>query len=176
VQVSGCLGTNTGFDGVSYQPVWPDGKPNHPTAVQFTSPRTGHAFDHNFKRVAFEANLPRIEAPDFGGTCNGRTGQGCTRIPKTDDGGAPADFYPFFSTQQHGEQCVWALGNVNPGVTTNDFGKNAQFGDLLFLTFLRFGGHGATVLATDDYRQVLSTNPCTAELEGDTDQDGGDED
>ena len=40
--VTGCLDTNAGFDGPSYQPVWPDGDTvHHPTAVLFSSPRTG---------------------------------------------------------------------------------------------------------------------------------------
>lgn len=36
VKVSGCQGSNTGFDGTSYQPVWPDGNTNlHPTPIKF---------------------------------------------------------------------------------------------------------------------------------------------
>ena len=39
VQVQGCTETNTGFDGVSYTPVWPDGNTKlHPTPIQFTQP------------------------------------------------------------------------------------------------------------------------------------------
>src|SRR5205085_1617468 len=39
VQVQGCNGENDGYDGVSYQPVWPDGNTKlHPTSIQFTSP------------------------------------------------------------------------------------------------------------------------------------------
>src|SRR5260370_32023976 len=60
VQVSRCEGTNTGFDGVGYQPVWPDGSPNHPTPVLFSSPATGHDYSAEYSRMAFEADLPRI--------------------------------------------------------------------------------------------------------------------
>jgi len=155
VQVSACLDTNTGFDGVPYKPVWPDGNTTlHPTPIQFSSPLT--VGDLNYNRVAFEADLPRIEF----NTCNRSTGAGCTLIPTTDDG-TPADFYPFYSTGTVGEQCNWLLGNDIPGVTTNDFGKNNQYGTLLQLTYLAFGGHGATIKRFNDFRQILSSNPCT---------------
>lgn len=167
VPVSGCEATNTGFDGVPYQPVWPDGGANHPTSVLFTSPLTGLNLDRNYDRMAFEADLPRIEAADFGGLCIRSTGAGCTNPPLTDDTNAqgvrePATFYPFYSNQQQGDQCVWALGNDNPGVTTNDFGKSQEWGSLLFLTYLRFGAGGATLSRTNDFRQVLDENPCPA--------------
>jgi len=154
VQVSACLDSNTGFDGVSYKPVWPDGNTTlHPTPIQVTSPLTGG--DQNYNRVAFEADLPRIEL----NTCNRSTGAGCTLIPTTDDG-TPADFYPFYSTGTVRGQCTWMLGNDIPGVTANDFGKNNQYGALLPLTYLAFGGHGATIQRFNDFRQILSSNPC----------------
>src|SRR6266566_1222924 len=73
VQVSGCLGTNAGFDGQSYQPVWPDGNTAlHPTPIHFSSPLTGAGFSTNYSRVAFEADLPRIETSGVAlvPTCN----------------------------------------------------------------------------------------------------------
>jgi hypothetical protein len=154
IQVTGCLDTNTGFDGTSYKRVWPDGNTTlHPTSVLFSSPQTvGGA---NYERVAFEADLPRIEF----NTCNRSTGAGCTLIPTTDDG-TPADFYPFYSTSSVRGQCAWLLGNDVPGLTTNDFGKNAQYGSLLSLTYLAFGGHGDTIQRFNDFRQILSSNPC----------------
>ena len=102
-------------------------------------------------------DLPRIEF----NTCNRSTGAGCTLIPTTDDGTA-ATFYPFYSTGQIGGGCSWLLGNDIPGVTTNDFGKNNQYGSLLQLTYLAFGGHGATTQRYNNFRQVLSSNPCPA--------------
>ena len=162
VRVAGCAATNTGFDGTPYEPVWPDGNPSHPTAILFSSPLTN---GRNYSQVAFEADMPRIEAADFGGLCNRTTGNGCTNPPLTDDANAsgvrpPADFYPFFSTQQTAGQCTWAIGNDNPGVTTNDFGRVSQYGQLLFQYYLRFGGGGTSRYITDNYRQVLSGNPC----------------
>ena len=122
--LTGCFDTNTGFDGTSYKPIWPDGNPSHPTPIVFSSPVTGPAFRDNYERVAFEADLPRIEFSQ----CDRSTGAGCTIIPLTDDN-KPADFYPYFSTLR-GENCRWAEGGALPN-TKSDFGKNAQLGTLL---------------------------------------------
>src|SRR5262245_1836107 len=80
ININGCTDTNAGFDGLDYQPVWPDGnRSRHPEAVQFSSPRIGGPGGADYSRVAFEADLPRIES-----TCNRVTGAGCTLIPITD--------------------------------------------------------------------------------------------
>jgi hypothetical protein len=166
VQVNGCTDTNTGFDGTSYQPVWGDGNPLHPTPIRFTSPLTGPGYSHQYERAAFEADLPRIEAG-----CNRTTGAGCTLIPIT-DAGQPAAFYPYFSiarssheggNSQGGHGCVWQFGATPPGTTT-DFGKNAQYGSLLFSNYLIFGGGGAFRTITNNFRSVFS-NPCPAPSE-----------
>ena len=153
IQVTGCLDTNTGFDGVSYKPVWPDGNTTlHSTSLLLASPQTVGGL--NYDRVAFEADLPRIEV----NTCNRSTGAGCSLIPTTDDG-SPANFYPFYSIATVRGQCAWLLGNDIAGLTANDFGKNNQYGSLLPLIYLVFGGHGATVQRFNDFRQIIS-NPC----------------
>jgi hypothetical protein len=154
----GCFDTNTGFDGTSYKPVWPDGAANHPTAVLFSSPLFGPSYDAPYSRVAFEADLPRIEAADLGGPCDRTTGANCTQVPLTDDG-APADFYPFYTANDIGGSCRWAIGNELP-TTTNDFGGTAQVGPLLQLTYMAFGGHGATVQRYNDFRNIMSNVPC----------------
>jgi hypothetical protein len=160
VRFSGCQGTNTGFDGVPYKRLWADGNPDHAGAFFFTSPLTGEEFDTQYSRTAFEADLPRIEiAPAFQ-NCNRTTGANCTLIPVTDDG-TPANFYPFYSIGQRGGQCMWTLASDIPGFTTNDFGKNAQFGSLLSLEYLRFGGGGSTLHRFNDFRGIIS-NPCPA--------------
>ena len=162
VQVAGCLGSNTGFDGVEYTPVWPDGNTTlHPTSILFSSPLTGSGYSVNYSRVAFEADLPRIEDPTV---CDRFTGVGCTLIPTTDDPGPsghpqPAQFYPFFSIGMAGGQCVWQLGNHIPG-SKNDFGQNQQYGTLLNLTYTTVGGGPTT--RYNDFRQILSKNPCAA--------------
>ena len=170
IAINGCTDTNSGFDGLDYQTVWPDGNTNlHPEPVLFSSPLTGRSDNVNYSRVAFEANLPRIET----NTCNRTTGAGCTLIPTTDKG-TPAAFYPFFSAFQRGGQnaalqtppsgaggrCMWAFGNDLPGAST-DFGRNAQYGSLLSSTYLIFGGGGATHDLINNFRRIL-TNPCPA--------------
>jgi hypothetical protein len=154
VRITGCTDTNTGFDGVSYQPVWPDGnRALHPSPFLFGPPRTGPTFTTAYSRLAFEADLPRIED-----TCDRSTGAGCTLIPTTDKG-SPAAFYPFFSGVR-GQQCLLAFGNDLPGAVTN-FGRNAQYGTLLASTYLAFGGGGATVTRINNFRNII-TNPCAS--------------
>ena len=75
VQVSGCIGSDADFDGVSYQPAsWPGTNSSRPAPdpILFSSPLFNGA--SNYSRVAFEADLPRIEAPDSGGICDRTTG------------------------------------------------------------------------------------------------------
>ncbi|HEU0001497.1 MAG TPA: hypothetical protein VFQ36_11385, partial [Ktedonobacteraceae bacterium] len=162
VQVPGCLATNTGFDGVPYTPVWPDGNTRlHPTSILFTSPLTGSQYNVNYSRMAFEADLPRIEtagASSSPNLCDRNTGAGCTLIPNTDDGN-PAAFYPFFSIKNIGGGCVWQLGNHIPG-SKNDFGQNAEYGTLLNSNYTAVGG-GVTT-RYNNFRQILSKNPCAA--------------
>jgi hypothetical protein len=161
IKINGCTDTNIGFDSLGYQPVWPDGNTAlHPESVLFSSPRTGPGDSTNYSRVAFEADLPRIEF----NTCNRTTGAGCTLIPTTDKG-TPAAFYPFFSAFQNGVRgvpgggrCMWGFGNDLPGATT-DFGGNAQYGSLLSSTYLAFGGGGSTIQRINNFRQIIS-NPC----------------
>jgi hypothetical protein len=153
-KVQGCSETNEGFDGVSYTPVWPDGNTKlHPTPFQFTSGLTGANYDQPYQRVAFEADLPAVES----NTCNRRTGAGCTLIPTTDYG-APAQFYPFFTTTNVKGTCNWQFGDDTPG-DTNNFGHNAQYGSLLPLSYYAFGGGGATVTRFNDFRGTIP-NPC----------------
>jgi hypothetical protein len=161
IHINGCTDSNVGFDSLGYQPVWPDGNTAlHPESILFSSPRTGPGDSTNYQRVAFEADLPRIE-----GTCNRVTGAGCTLIPTTDKG-TPAAFYPFFSAFQNGVppsqgggKCMWGFGNDLPGA--NDFGRNAQYGSLLSSTYLIFGGGGATHDLINNFRQIIP-NPCTS--------------
>ena len=46
IHVNGCTDTNAGFDGLDYQPVWPDGNTAmHPEPVLFSSPQTGRHYE-----------------------------------------------------------------------------------------------------------------------------------
>jgi hypothetical protein len=158
VTMTGCTDSNVGFDGLDYQPVWPDGNRSlHPAPIQFGVPATGANFQTNYSRLAFEADLPRIES-----TCHRSTGAGCTLIPIT-DAGTPAAFYPFFSAVG-GRNCMLAFGNDLPGART-DFGRNSQYGSLLSSVYLAFGGGGATVNRINNFRNIIP-NPCTANTGG----------
>jgi hypothetical protein len=163
VPIGGCIATDNDFDGVSYQNTWPGtGSPavdaaTKPASVLFSSPTFGGG--QNYDRVAFEADLPRIEAADFGGICDRSTGMNCVNPPPG------SNFYPFYSTRaDETAGCLWQLGGANIPGTTNTFGGSsaAEFGPLLFLDY---PGPGFTPIhRTNDFRQVLGNNPCQNEL------------
>lgn len=153
VRVSGCYGTNTGFDGTTYLPDWPDGTRARPTPTVFTSPRTGPTFADQYQQVAFNTDLPRVEFS----TCNRTTGSGCTLIPTTDDG-TPAAFYPYYTSGPGLGGCAWTIGQDVPGFSTHNYGRNAQYGSLLKVVYTTPGG--GTVGLLNDFQNVLSTNPC----------------
>jgi hypothetical protein len=64
----------------------------------------------NYQQAAFEADLPRIERSDFGGTCNGSTGANCVNPPPG------AALYSIYTS------CAWQLGGPDIPGTTNTFG------------------------------------------------------
>src|SRR5262249_13856874 len=160
IQVSGCFATDNDFNGVSYQKTWPGSFTNpgqdnlfHPRSILFSSPTfNGGA---NYSRVAFEADLPRIEAADFGGHCNRTTGANCVNPPPG------ANFYPLYSTRNNDDVgCFWQLGGVHIPGTTNTFGgtSTAEFGPLLFLDYP--GPGFVPIHRTNDFLQILGINPC----------------
>ena len=163
VPIGGCIATDNDFDGTSYQPVWPGTNPNrgqdkkyHPTPITFTGPVFNGS--QNYSRVAFEADLPRIEAADFGGNCNRLTGAGCVNPPPG------SNFYPIYSTGTSTQNpsanghCVWQFGGPYIKGTTNTFGGNsaAEFGPLLFTPYPNIP------VRTNNFRRILSSNPCPA--------------
>ncbi len=158
IHVPGCMDTNTGFDGQTYQKVWPDGNTAlHPTSYQIGSPLTGSAFSVPYSRAVFEVDLPDIESTAAVNPCNRSTGINCTHFPLTDDG-SPVTFYPFFSTTGIGSSCRWQFGNHIPG-SVSDFGQNTQYGSLLNATYILFGGGGRSVTRFNSFRRILA-NPC----------------
>ena len=113
-KVSGCTFTNTGFDGASYQPLWPDGNTAmHPTPFQFSSPETGPP------ALTTSSTSTRRSRP----TCrisNSRTGH-VTELPARGArifrshrlrhvGGSS---HPFFTTSSTSDWvgCMWSIGN-----------------------------------------------------------------
>ncbi len=158
--IGGCAGSNVpGFDGTSYLNDWADGvHTNRPTPIEFTGFLTGKFYNSNYSRTGFETDLPRVEE-DIAG-CDPFNAVGCTLIPTTDDG-TPAAFYPYYTVARHGGNCVWVYGNTYAGVTTNNFGKNAQYGT--YDTGVDYTGAGGVPFAkADDFRNILSSNPCPA--------------
>ncbi len=174
VQIGGCIAADNDFDGTSYQNVWPGTIKNrdqdrklHPRPIIFKSPlfRQGDAPQsindiqpnkdlHNYKRVAFEADLPRIEAADFGGNCNRTTGENCVNPPPG------AAFYPIFTTRGQSKKCSWQFGGIYLRRTQKTFGGNSQaeFGPLLLSAYPAAGGQ--PVFRYNNFRNVLSNNPC----------------
>jgi hypothetical protein len=157
IPVGGCLGTDIDFNGVPYQTQsWP-GNGNDaatPAPIQFTSPLTGGV---NFDRVAFETDLPALEA-SFGLGCSVVTGVGCTNPPP----GVP--FYPIFSTAGPTSQCVWKEGGPNVAGVTNNFGgtSTTEYGALVRLDFVSSVSASGITKAFEDFRQIIPSNPCAA--------------
>jgi hypothetical protein len=165
VPIGGCIATDNDFDGASYQTVWPGTNANrgqdrkyHPEPVTFTSPLFNGT--QNYNRIAFEADLPRIEAADFGGICNRNTGENCVNPPPG------ANFYPIYTTgvsdPAHGRHgsCVWQFGGTHLRGTTNTFGGNSteEFGPLLLSTYP--GAPFTPRFRYNNFRQILDANPC----------------
>ncbi len=159
IQIGGCFATDNDFDGVSYQKTWPGSLSNpgqdntlHPNAILFSSPHFNG--NQQYSRIAFEADLPRIEAADFGGNCNRSTGANCVNPPPG------ANFYPIFSTRNTIDGCRWQFGGPGIPGTKNTFGgtSTAEFGPLLFSDY---PGPGFTPIhRTNNFRRILSSNPC----------------
>ena len=163
VKINGCFSSDGDYDGQSYRQDWPGTDPNmardralHPTPVLFTSPLTR---GRNFSTIAFETDLPRIEASDSQANppfCDTTTGANCVNPPHG------AQFYPFFSTTNRSWGCTWQEGGKYIPGTTNDFGgsSTAEFGQLLKSVFPAAGF--TTVSRFDNFNSGNMPNPCRA--------------
>jgi hypothetical protein len=140
---------------VSYTPVWPDGNRRHPTSFLFSSPQTGPHYNIQYSNPAFETDLPDIEYAN--GTCNRSTGAGCSHIPTTDTG-APAQFYPFYTSSWTDTGCMWSIGNDGIPGQISDFGGNAQYGPLLSQNYTT--KNNVVVARYNDFENILPSNPC----------------
>jgi len=119
--VAGCLGADLDFDGTSYLPDWADGTNNTATSLQITSGPISAAngsnrYTNEYPSLQFETDLLASES-----TCM-PSGAGCTVPPPG------AVFYPFYSQAGQGQNCTINFGNDIRGKTTNDFGRDAQYG------------------------------------------------
>jgi hypothetical protein len=164
VQIDGCFSDDEDWDGQSYRMDWPGTNPNvaqdqalHPSPVLFTSPLANGR--SNYSTIAFETDLPRIEADDAQDNppfCDRMTGANCVNPP------SGAQFYPFFTTGTANGGCVWQQGgNFIPG-TTNHFGgsSTSEFGPLLKTVYPDAGF--TTVSEFNNFNSGDKANPCRA--------------
>jgi len=136
----------------------------------FSSPLliNSDARTENFDRVGFEADIPRVED---------RTVPPCQRfvsnpaLPNPGSGCVPlpvgADFYPIYTTRQTAQGCRWQLGGAHLPGTDQDFGGNSvtEYGSTALVLFYP-GPNNQPSLRVEDYRNILSSNPCPAPTEG----------
>lgn len=131
--IAGCLdfvsGGDLDFDGPPYLPDWPNGSKKYPSPIligafngrgfgpmSFTDDHWGYSA--GYPALQFETDIPASEVS----TCNFTTGAGCVVPP------VGAAFYPFYNQLGKGKDCLLTFGNDIKGRTTNDFGKDAQYG------------------------------------------------
>jgi len=173
IPVIGCIATEGDFDGVPYLAAsWPGGTKHTEDKdegdrlvsdpVQFTSPLFDDE-DHrlrNYKRVAFEADIPAITPNP---PCHHRTGVGCTNPPPG------AAFYPIYSTTQFfPDVCGWQFGGAHIRGTIDNFGgtSTAEYGPLLFNPYIN---GNTSIILVEDNRNILNHNPCKARFGEDDD-------
>jgi hypothetical protein len=162
VKINGCFSADEDWDGQSYRADWPGSNPDpvtdqalHPSPLLFTSPLANERT--NYSTIAFETDLPRIEAEDAQDNppfCDRTTGANCVNPPNG------AQFYPFFTTGTHGGICTWQQGgNFIPG-TTNHFGGSSttEYGSLL-RTVYPVAGFTTTRLF-NNFNSGDTRNPC----------------
>ena len=162
VKIDGCFSPDGDFDGQSYRLDWPGTNPIpgqdmkfHPSPVLFTSPLLANG--QNFSTVAFETDMPRIEASDSQTNppfCNTKTGANCVNPPNG------AQFYPFFSTTNKNGTCTWQEGGRFIPGTVNDFGGSSvtEFGPLLSTLYPAKGF--TPVMQFDNLNSGDMANPC----------------
>ena len=171
IPIGGCIDGDADFDGVTYRRnTWPGTFKDpvqdalfHTEPVMFSSPLLTDSAGRkvNFSRIAFEADLPRIE---FGTTppcqrhlsnpADAHPGHGCVNPPKG------AAFYPFFSTRLEGAGCRWQEGGPFIPGTLDDFGGSSttEFGPILALFYPASNAQPQFIY--EDFRQILPFNPC----------------
>jgi hypothetical protein len=114
------------FDGIDYQATtWPNGSPSNPTSIRYAGPFT--AAGKTYPKIQFETDAAGSEF-----LCNIFTGLNCDAPPLA------AAFYPYWtltSKQGIGQPgllpkgaCIYNFGNTIPGITTNAFGGDAEYG------------------------------------------------
>jgi hypothetical protein len=153
--IAGCIDYTSGgdldYDGPPYRPDWPDGSKRHPSPLligalngkgvgPMSTNSSGFDYSDPYSAIQFKSNVPLSET-----YCNFTNGVGCVVPP------LEAAFYPFYSQLGSGSGCRMMIGNDIPGLTTNDFGKDAQYGaSAEVFGFFGYGNFGPVI-----------PNPCT---------------
>ena len=164
--LGGCLDSDSDFDGVPYHHAWagsgsdPWGFSAVPDPILLTSPKfrpTGKHDDgglRNYRRAAFEADIPAIEDASV---CDTLTGAGCVNPPPG------ALFYPIYTTTNIGGKCWWQFGGASIPGTTNTFGGSSatEYANLEGSVYIDGTlSHPSSVVAFENYYQALPNNPC----------------
>jgi len=133
--VAGCvISQDLDFTGLSYKPDWPNGSASFPTPLIISSPSgtgigpvswDGRAYSNPYTSMLF-TTIVAVEEKD----CGYSNPSGCV-FPPAQNASEKATFYPFYSQSGKGNSCTLAFGNDIPGNTTNDFGKDIEFGTSL---------------------------------------------
>jgi hypothetical protein len=180
IPIGGCIDSDVDFDGVPYRSAtWPGTLADtgldhvlHAEPVIFSSPvfRDGRGRAKDFDRVAFEADLPRIETNTtppcqrhISNPADPSPGSGCVNPA------AGADFYPIYTTRVTWDgKCQWQLGGAHLPFTAKTFGgtSTSEYGPLLVLAYP--GTNGQPSFRFNNFRRVLDENPCSAR-QGDDD-------
>jgi hypothetical protein len=168
VHIDGCTFDDEDFDGQSYRNDWPGSNPNpfvdralHTTPMAFTSATTNNGRT-DYSTIAFEADLPRIEADDSQFNppfCDRTTGANCVNPP------AGAQFYPLYTTGRQNGVCVWQQGGTHIPGTTNTFGGSSttEYGPLLLTAYpTSNNGQPAIEHLYDNFNSGDLRNPCSA--------------
>jgi hypothetical protein len=171
IPIGGCFDSDADFDGVSYRRhTWPGSLRDHSAdarvhaqPVTFTSPLFSDSDGHlrNFSRIAFEADLPRIEAATnppcqrhLSNPADPSPGSGCVNPP------AGADFYPIYTIRLDRNGCLWQLGGRFIPGTSEDFGgnSNAEYGSILANFYPAPNAQPQYIY--ENFHQTLPLNPC----------------
>ena len=164
--LGGCLDSDSDFDGVPYHHAWagsgsdPWGFSAVPDPILITSPKfrpTGEDDEgelRNYRRAAFEADIPAIEDASV---CDTLTGAGCVNPPPG------ALFYPIYTTTNIDGKCWWQFGGASIPGTTNTFGGSSatEYANLegsVYTDGTR--SHPGSVVNFENYYQALRNNPC----------------
>ena len=166
IQIGGCLATDTDFDGPEYSTTWPGSSTSplrdrlfNPSPITFSSPLFRPAgVPGPCGTSAGSGSRPTCRGsrrPISAGSCDRTTGAGCVNPPPG------AAFYPIFTTARGSEGCQWQLGGPHIPGTLQTFGgtSTAEYGPLLLTTYASSNAAGF-VNRYNNFRQVLSTNPC----------------